>query len=63
MEKKPAGDGRRHSPFALALVVAGCCAIIVIGLCAPVPRAELISSALPGLLALAVAWFSSAKRT
>jgi hypothetical protein len=60
MQKKPAGDGPRHSPFALVLVMAGCCAIIVIGLCAPVARAELISS---GLVALAVAWFSSAKRT
>ena len=56
-------DVVRPPSFALALFVAGCCAIVVIGLCAPVPRAELISSALPGLLALAVAWFSSAKRT
>jgi hypothetical protein len=57
MAKKRSGDERRRSPFALALIVAGCLAIIVIGLCAPVARAELISSSLPGLLVLASAWF------
>src|ERR1700733_9379332 len=53
---KHTGHERRPSPFVLALVVAGCRAVVVIGLCAPVARAELILPVLPGLIALAAAW-------
>jgi hypothetical protein len=56
METKHTGHERRPSPFVLALVVAGCLAVVVIGLCAPVARAELILPVLPGLIALAAAW-------
>src|SRR3984885_12480723 len=53
---KHTGHERRPSPFVLALMVAGCLAVVVIGLCAPVARAELILPVLPGLIALAAAW-------
>ena len=53
---KHTGHERRLSPFVLALIVAGCLAVVVIGLCAPVARAELILPVLPGLIALAAAW-------
>jgi hypothetical protein len=56
MKTKHNGHERRPSPFVLALVVAGCLAVVVIGLCAPVARAELILPVLPGLIALAAAW-------
>lgn len=56
MKTKHTVHERRPSPFVLALIVAGCLAVVVIGLCAPVARAELILPILPGLIALAAAW-------
>lgn len=54
MTKKIPGSSR-PIPLTSALIVLGCCAIIVIALCVPVVRAQLILSSLPGPIAIAAA--------
>lgn len=57
MAKKPLHSERRVRSFTLALVAAGCCGLVVIALFAPIARAQLILSALPGMVAIAAVWF------
>ena len=57
MTKKITGSRRRPIPLTSALIVLGCCAIIVIALCVPVVRAQLILSSLPGPIAIVAALF------
>jgi Flp pilus assembly protein TadB len=55
MEKKCAVGERRLDLFVAALVAVACCAIVVIVLWAPVARAQLILSGLPGVITVVTA--------
>jgi hypothetical protein len=53
---------RRPALLASVLVTVCCCAIVVIALCVPVVRAQLILSALPGPIAVVAAWSKPPRR-
>jgi Flp pilus assembly protein TadB len=55
MEKKCTVGERRLDLFVAALVAVACCAIAVIVLWAPVVRAQLILSGLPGVITVVTA--------
>jgi hypothetical protein len=62
MEKKCTGSEQRLDLLVVALAVVGCCGVVLISLCVPAARAQLIMSGLPGVMAMVTARFTSQRQ-
>jgi hypothetical protein len=58
MAENPLGGDRPPGLLTSALIVAACCALVWVAIWAPIARAQLILSTLPGMAAIAAIWMS-----